>query len=96
LLLIGGLSLGAGLMYMLAPERGERRRALARAQVEAYRRRTNALPGHTRRMVDRTTGILGRQMRGLLTQTRPPLGHARGVSNAGWGGQGRQGSQRSS
>ena len=47
-LLIGGLGLGAGLIYMLNPERGERRRALARAQLERYRRQTDDLWDHTR------------------------------------------------
>src|SRR5262249_35661748 len=63
-LLIGGLGLGAGLIYMLAPERGERRRALARAQLERYRRQTDGLWDHT-------TRSLSRQARELLA--RAPL-----------------------
>ena len=45
-LLIGGLGLGAGLIYMLDSERGERRRAMARAQLERYRRQTDDLWAH--------------------------------------------------
>ena len=63
-LLIGGLGLGAGLIYMLDPERGERRRAMARAQLERYRRQTDDL-------WDYTTRSLGRQARELLA--RAPL-----------------------
>jgi hypothetical protein len=40
-LLIGGVGLGAGLIYMLDPERGEQRRATARTQLERYRRQTD-------------------------------------------------------
>src|SRR5262249_61651136 len=58
-LLIGGLGLGAGLIYMLDPKRGERRRALARTQLERYRRQTDDLWDHA-------TRSLGRQTRELL------------------------------
>src|SRR6185295_16831048 len=61
-LLIGGLGLGAGLIYMLDPARGERRRTMARAQLERYRRQTDDLWDHT-------TRSLGRQARELLTRT---------------------------
>jgi len=60
-LLIGGLGLGAGLIYVLDPERGERRRTIARAQLERYRRQTGALWNHT-------TRSLGRQGRELLAR----------------------------
>jgi hypothetical protein len=63
-LLIGGLGLGAGLIYMLDPERGERRRTMARAQLERYRRQTDDLWDHT-------TRSLGRQARELFA--RAPL-----------------------
>jgi hypothetical protein len=63
-LLIGGLGLGAGLIYMLDPARGERRRTMAWAQLERYRRQTDDLWDHT-------TRSLGRQARELLT--RAPL-----------------------
>jgi len=52
-LLIGGVVLGAGLIYMLAPERGEQRRTMARTQLERYRRQTNDLWDHTTRSLDR-------------------------------------------
>src|SRR5438132_149385 len=58
-LLISGLGLGAGLIFMLDPERGERRRAMARAQLERYRRQTDDLWDHTSRS-------LGRQARELF------------------------------
>ena len=61
-LLIGGVGLGAGLIYMLDPERGEQRRATARTQLERYRRQTGDLWYHT-------TRSLGRQMRKLLAMT---------------------------
>lgn len=63
-LLIGGLGLGTGLLYLLDPERGEQRRAMARAQLGRYRRQTDDLWDHT-------TRSLGRQARGLFA--RAPL-----------------------
>lgn len=90
-LLIGGLGLGAGLMYALDPDRGGRRRAQALAQARAYRRQTNALLGQTRRALGRTThGLshttrslgqttrgLGQQMRDLLAQASTPFRYER-------------------
>jgi hypothetical protein len=64
ILLIGGLGLSAGLIYMLDPERGERRRAMARVQLERYRRQTDDIWDHT-------TRSLGRQAREFLA--RAPL-----------------------
>jgi hypothetical protein len=59
--LIGGLGLGAGLIYMLDPERGKRRRALVRAQLERYRRRPDDLWDHTMRSLGRQAcELLGR------------------------------------
>lgn len=63
-LLIGGLGLGAGLIYVLDPERGAQRRAMARTQLERYRRQTDDLWDHT-------TRSLGRQARDLFA--RVPL-----------------------
>jgi hypothetical protein len=74
LLLAGGLGLGAGLMYMLDPEMGSRRRALARAQAEMYRRWPDDLVDHTRHTLGRQTDTLSRQARALGQQTRGFLG----------------------
>jgi hypothetical protein len=63
-LLISGLGLGAGLIYILDQEQGERRRAMARAQLGRYRRQTDSLWDHT-------TRSLGRQARELFA--RAPL-----------------------
>ena len=63
-LLMGGLGLSTGLMYMLDPKRGEQRRAIARAQLERYRRQTGNLWDHT-------TRSLGHQARDLFA--RAPL-----------------------
>jgi BON domain len=76
--LVGGLGLGTGLMYLLDPERGSRRRTLARRQVETYRRQANTLLDQTRRTLGDQTRTLGQQARGLLTQARTPLRDARG------------------
>jgi osmotically-inducible protein OsmY len=54
LLLIGGLGLGAGLIYMLDPQRGERRRVRARAQMRTYRHQADGLLGQTRSLLART------------------------------------------
>src|SRR2546422_3776412 len=48
---IGGLGLGAGLMFILDPDRGRRRRALARDQM-----------AHARRMLARATGATSRDL----------------------------------
>lgn len=63
-LLIGGIGLGIRLIDMLDPARGEQRRAMARTQIERYRRQTDDLWGHTARS-------LGRQAREFIA--RAPL-----------------------
>lgn len=70
LLLVSGLGLGAGLMYMLDPDRGRRRRVLARRQVASYRHWTDHLLDQTRRTLGQQSHTLGRQARGLLEQVR--------------------------
>ncbi len=79
LLLLSGFGLGAGLLYMLDPERGERRRAKARAQMQAYRRWTDdLLPtgpslSRTAHSLGQATRNLGYQARSLLPKARLPL-----------------------
>lgn len=68
LLLMSGFGLGAGLMYMLDPEGGGRRRTRAQAQLAAYRHRTNDF-------FDDATHTIGRQTRDLLPQVRLPFRH---------------------
>jgi BON domain len=63
LLLVSSLGLGAGLMYLLDPEKGSSRRELMRGQAKTYRRWTDGL-------LDQTSRILGQQRRGLSRQTR--------------------------
>src|SRR4029450_13369012 len=60
--LLGGLGMGAGLMYLLDPEKGEERRDMVRGQLAAYGRQTEDL-------LDDTTRTLGRQAQGVLAQT---------------------------
>ena len=68
--LVGGLGLGAGLMYMLDPERGERRRALVRKQAETYRHWTDDLLDHSRRSLGQQTRSLSQHTYSLGAQTR--------------------------
>src|SRR4051812_24912246 len=75
--LVGGLGLGTGLMYMLDPERGRRRRALARGQVETYRRQANTLLDQAMGALAGTWRTLGEQTRTLDQQARGLLAYAR-------------------
>ena len=43
--LVGGVGLGAALMYIFDPDRGKRRRALIRDKVEAAGNKANDLAG---------------------------------------------------
>jgi osmotically-inducible protein OsmY len=78
LLLLSGFGLGAGLLYILDPERGKRRRAHARARLPAYRRWTDdLLPtssslSRTTHHLGQATRHLGSQARSLLTRGRVP------------------------
>jgi len=64
--LLGGLGLGAGLMYLLDPEKGVERRDMVRGQVVDYGRQTGDVLGDTRR-------TLSRQAQAVLTRTRVPF-----------------------
>jgi len=63
LCLLGGMGLGAGLMYLLDPHQGEGRRDRVRGYVEDYGRQTGAL-------IDDTGRGLGRQAQAVLATTR--------------------------
>lgn len=64
--LIGGISLGAGLMYWLDPDRGKRRRARARDKVVHVLNRTSDAIG-------KTSHHLGNRARGLAAEARSQL-----------------------
>jgi hypothetical protein len=61
--LLSGLGLGAGLLYLLDPAKGDRRRNLIRAQLAAYGRQTEDF-------LDSTTRALGQPAYDLLTKVR--------------------------
>jgi hypothetical protein len=66
---LGGLALGAGLMYMLDPERGRRRRALLRDKlVSACNNSARATGSKARHLSNRA--------RGLMHETRSALASA--------------------
>ncbi|MGI8997363.1 MAG: MBL fold metallo-hydrolase, partial [Pyrinomonadaceae bacterium] len=59
LLLIGGIGLGAALMYLFDPERGRRRRALVRDKVIGATNQAGQLLGQTSRdLQNRTRGVV--------------------------------------
>ena len=64
--LLGGMGLGAGLMYLLDPHQGEGRRDRVREYVEDYGRHTGAL-------VDDPGRGLGRHAQAVLATTRRPF-----------------------
>ena len=66
LCLLGGLGLGAGLMYLLDPQQGEARRDLVRGSVVDYGRQTGDF-------VDDTKRTLGRRAQAALATTRRPF-----------------------
>ena len=70
--LLGSLGLGAGLMYVLDPEKGAGRRDFVRGSVEDYGRQTGALLDETRR-------TLGRQAQAALATHRMPFRHQPGL-----------------
>jgi hypothetical protein len=64
--LLGGLGLGAGLMYLMDPEKGAERRDVVRGQMSEYGRQT----GH---FFDDTRRTLGQQAQTVLATTRVPF-----------------------
>ena len=57
-MLLGGLGLGAALMYVLDPERGKRRRALVRDKAVRVSRKTgDSLQAHSRDWKNRAKGV---------------------------------------
>ncbi len=72
LLLLGGIGLGAGLMYMLDPDKGRRRRALVRDQLTSASNRASKALGRTSRdLSNRAQGVVAeaRKRLGLQKQT---------------------------
>ncbi len=63
---IGGLGLGAGLMYLFDPDRGSRRRAQIRDKAQSKLR-------HARRMIDETARDLANHARGVVADVRSEL-----------------------
>lgn len=59
MVLLGGAGLGAAIMYMLDPDRGNRRRALLRDKVTKVNRQTQqAVSGKVHDMTNRAKGML--------------------------------------
>lgn len=57
--MIVGIALGAGLMYLLDPDRGRGRRALVRDRARSMVHRTaDAVDGKSRHVVNRTRGLV--------------------------------------
>jgi hypothetical protein len=74
LLALLGAAAGAGLMFVLDPERGRRRRALIRDKVTSMARRTgDAVDGQSRHVVNRARGLVI-EMRSRLPGTKPEPG----------------------
>ena len=68
LLLLGGAALGAGVMYMLDPDRGNRRRALCRDQLLSAGNKTGMYAGKLSR-------DLRNRAQGLVAETRARFRH---------------------
>ena len=64
-----GMVLGAGLMYLMDPDRGRRRRALARDKAIRTARRTGSALGATGRdLANRTSGLAARATHAVRSQ----------------------------
>ncbi|HYE71833.1 MAG TPA: hypothetical protein VEF04_00825 [Blastocatellia bacterium] len=56
---LGGIGMGAGLMYILDPDRGRTRRALARDKMKSAVNRTGrAISSKTRDLTNRAQGVV--------------------------------------
>src|SRR5438132_5811675 len=67
--LFAGAAVGAGLMYLLDPEGGRRRRALLRDQlVSAAHKTTDAVDATSRDMTNRARGVVA-ELRGRFSQS---------------------------
>lgn len=70
-MLLGGLGLGAALMYVLDPERGKRRRALVRDKaVSGAHKAGDRLAARSRDLKNRARGVAA-EMKGLTKSDRP-------------------------
>jgi hypothetical protein len=76
LLLASSLGLGAGLMYLLDPDKGSRRRRRLQTQAKSYRHWTDGL-------LDQTSRTLGQQMGGVSRQARTLRRQVRGLGEHG-------------
>jgi hypothetical protein len=76
LLLLGSLGLGAGLMYLLDPERGQQRRRQGLATAALYRDRAEEALEHVTRGLSRRTSGAGRQARHLINEAQRQLRQA--------------------
>lgn len=68
MLFLGGVALGAGVMYMLDPDRGKRRRALVRDQMVSASNRTGVYAGKLSR-------DLSNRAQGLVAEARSHFRH---------------------
>lgn len=69
--LLGGLSLGAGLMYLLDPDRGRRRRALVRDRIFSQAGESETFLGKTSRdLANRARGLVARTKRRVAPEGR--------------------------
>ena len=72
LLLLGGIGLGAALMYMLDPDKGRRRRALLRDQLTSASNRASKALGRTSRdLSNRAQGVVAEARKRLGLQEQP-------------------------
>lgn len=70
--LVGGVSLGAGLMYFLDPDRGRRRRTLMRARGNRWSRKTLEFADSTRLDVQNRAEGMGEAVKSWI-QPAPPV-----------------------